>query len=51
MEVAKDVHTKMLAKRTLNQETKNFISEKELSNMKNNVIIVNTARGGIIHEE
>ena len=34
----------------LNQETKNFISEKELSNMKNNVIIVNTARGGIIHE-
>ena len=34
----------------LNQETKNFISEKELSTMKNNVIIVNTARGGIINE-
>ena len=35
----------------LNNETKNFIDEKELSLMKKTVIIVNTARGGIINEE
>ena len=35
----------------LNNETKNFIGEKELSLMKETAIIVNTARGGIINEE
>ena len=35
----------------LNKNTKNFISEKELSLMKNSTIIVNTARGGIINEK
>jgi len=34
----------------LNQDTKNFISNEELALMKNSVIIVNTARGGIINE-
>ena len=35
----------------LNNETKNFIGEKELSLMKKTAIIVNTARGGIVNEE
>jgi len=35
----------------LNKDTKNFISEKELSLMKKTIIIVNTARGGIINEQ
>ena len=35
----------------LKKDTKNFISEKELSLMKKSVIVVNTARGGIINEE
>ena len=35
----------------LNNETKNFISHKELSIMKNTAIIVNSARGGIINEQ
>ena len=35
----------------LNNETKNFISDKELSIMKNTAIIVNSARGGIINEQ
>ncbi len=34
----------------LNNETKNFISDQELSMMKNTAIIVNSARGGIINE-
>mgnify|MGYP001250957688 CR=1 FL=1 len=34
----------------LNTETKNFIDEQELSIMKKTVIVVNTARGGIINE-
>ena len=34
----------------LNEETKNFIDEEELSMMKKSVIVVNTARGGIINE-
>ena len=34
----------------LNEDTKNFIDEKELSMMKETAIIVNTARGGIINE-
>ena len=34
----------------LNKETKNLIAKKELSIMKKNCIIVNTARGGIINE-
>ena len=34
----------------LNQNTINFIGEKELKNMKDTAIIVNTARGGIINE-
>ena len=35
----------------LNEDTKNFIEEKELSAMKKSAIIVNTARGGIINEK
>lgn len=35
----------------LNKQTINFISKKELSNMKQSVIIVNAARGGIINED
>jgi len=35
----------------LKKDTKNFISEKEFSLMKKSVILVNTARGGIINEE
>ena len=35
----------------LNNETKNFIGETELSLMKETAIIINTARGGIINEE
>ena len=35
----------------LNKKTKNLISQKELSNMKDNAIIVNTARGGIVNEK
>ncbi len=35
----------------LNEETRNMIGERELSMMKNGVIIVNAARGGIIEEE
>ncbi len=34
----------------LNEDTKNFIDEKELSIMKETAIVVNTARGGIINE-
>jgi len=34
----------------LNEDTKNFIDEKELSMMKETAIVVNTARGGIINE-
>jgi len=35
----------------LNDETRNMISERELAMMKDGVIIVNAARGGIIDEE
>ncbi len=35
----------------LNNKTKNFISEDEFLIMKDTAIIVNTARGGIIHEK
>ena len=35
----------------LNKETKKFISNAELGLMKNSVIVVNTARGGIIDED
>ncbi|WP_306533241.1 phosphoglycerate dehydrogenase [Geobacter sp.] len=35
----------------LNEETRNMIGERELAMMKNGVIIVNAARGGIIEEE
>ena len=34
----------------LNTDTKNFIDEQELSIMKENAIVINTARGGIINE-
>ena len=34
----------------LNEDTKNFIDEKELLTMKETAIVVNTARGGIINE-
>ena len=34
----------------LNNNTKNFINEQELSMMKETAIVVNTARGGIINE-
>ena len=34
----------------LNNNTKNFINERELSIMKETAIVVNTARGGIINE-
>lgn len=35
----------------LSDQTKNLISKKEFENMKDNTIIVNTARGGIINEQ
>ena len=35
----------------LTDETKNLISKKELSLMKKNTIIVNTARGGIVNQD
>ena len=35
----------------LSDKTKNLVSKKEFEKMKENVIIVNTARGGIINEE
>ena len=35
----------------LSDQTKNLISKKEFEQMKNNAIIVNTARGGIINEQ
>jgi len=35
----------------LNNETKNIISSKELKQLKTNVCIINTARGGIVNEE
>ena len=35
----------------LSDQTKNLISKKEFENMKDNSIIVNTARGGIINEQ
>lgn len=31
------------------KETHHFLSEKEFSQMKNNAVIINTARGGLIH--
>jgi len=34
----------------LNENTKGFISEKELNSMKHNSILVNTSRGGIVNE-
>ena len=34
----------------LNAKTKNFISNKEFSSMKNTCIVVNSARGGIVNE-
>ena len=34
----------------LNEKTTNFVDDKEISLMKDNAIIVNTARGGIINE-
>ena len=35
----------------LNDETRNLISKRELSKMKKDVIIVNTARGAVLNEE
>ena len=35
----------------LSDQTKNLINKKEFEQMKNNAIIVNTARGGIINEQ
>jgi len=35
----------------LNDETKNFINAKNLQEMKDSCVIVNTARGGIINEQ
>ena len=35
----------------LTGETKNMISEKEINNMKSDVYLINTARGGIINEK
>ena len=35
----------------LSDQTKNLISRKEFEQMKSNVIVVNTARGGIINEQ
>lgn len=35
----------------LNNETRYIISKKELSKMKENIIIINTARGGLINED
>ncbi len=35
----------------LNEETKDFISFKEFNKFKNNLILVNTARGGIINQD
>ena len=34
----------------LNEKTKNLIDFDKLKSMKNNAIIINTARGGIINE-
>ncbi|GAB6188665.1 hydroxypyruvate reductase [Marinitoga arctica] len=34
----------------LNEKTKHLISEKEFEKMKNNVVIINAARGGVIDE-
>ena len=34
----------------LNNETKNLINYQMLKTMKKNVIIINTARGGVINE-
>ena len=34
----------------LNEDTKNFISQKELDLMKEKTILVNTSRGGIVNE-
>lgn len=34
----------------LTDETKNFISKKELNQMKSNAVLINTARGGIVNE-
>ena len=34
----------------LTRETKNFISSKELNQMKSNAVLINTARGGIVNE-
>lgn len=34
----------------LSHETKNFISSKELNQMKSNAVLINTARGGIVNE-
>ncbi|MBQ8802815.1 MAG: phosphoglycerate dehydrogenase [Tyzzerella sp.] len=35
----------------LTEETKDFISAKELNQMKSNAVLINTARGGIVNEE
>jgi D-3-phosphoglycerate dehydrogenase len=35
----------------LSEETRNLIGEKEIGQMKDGVIIINTARGGVINEE
>jgi D-3-phosphoglycerate dehydrogenase len=35
----------------LTNETRNLIGEKELATMKNGVIVINTARGGVVNEE
>ena len=35
----------------LNEKTKNFISFEEFKNLKKDLILVNTARGGIVNEE
>ena len=34
----------------LTKETKNFISSKEMNQMKKNAVLINTARGGIVNE-
>jgi len=34
----------------LTKETENMISSKELSQMKSNAVLINTARGGIVNE-
>lgn len=35
----------------LNEETKNLVGEQELSLMKNNAVLINTARGGLVDED